>query len=261
MSTWTTHILERVRAKQTTPEDFSKLGASSVGDPILDYNGFMYALTGAHAAHASYPLATNFSPESKVGRAANTALHQIATELCCDLLNEAPPGAVTEFGVFAGRWLSDMLAHMEATGRQREIYGFDSFEGLPPPDAENDSEGWREGEYAARLEDVERALSAATRPHLHLVKGWFSDTLPQTDVRSIAFAKIDCDLYEPAKQCLAYLARRMADGGVLMFDDWTHVANTGETKAFMEWVPTVPHYRFEMIGFIGYRLFLRVWRR
>ena len=43
-----------------------------------------------------------------------------------------------------------------------------------------------------------------------------------------------------------------------MFDDWTYLSGSGETKAFMEWVPTVPQYRFELIGFFNYRIYFRV---
>jgi len=56
-------------------------------------------------------------------------------------------------------------------------------------------------------------------------------------VREIALARIDCDLYAPAVECLDYLAGRLSDQSVLVFDDWTFDLAKGETRAFAEWLP------------------------
>jgi hypothetical protein len=265
MPQWTTDILARMRAGHTTEADLQKLGASSTGDPILDYNGFMFERFGLHAAHSSYPLATSFDRASPYALAAASALSDIALDLASHLLDrldaEGVDGALVEFGVFRGAWLGHMLNRMDQKRRWRPTFGFDSFEGLPAPDPATDSEGWHAGQYAAQLADVAAALRLDARPHLRLIKGWFSDTLAQTDndIAPIAFARIDCDLYRPAVECLAYLSHRLAHGAALMFDDWTHLAHAGETRAFMEWAPTVPHLRIEAIGFVAEKMFFRVW--
>ena len=105
-------------------------------------------------------------------------------------------------------------------------------------------------------------LQVALRTNVALVKGWFSDTLKaevaQT-VREIAFARVDCDLYEPCVACLDYLAGRLSNGAILVFDDWTFNLAKGETRAFAEWVERRPPYRFEFLCFnsIGH-LYMRV---
>ncbi len=79
-------------------------------------------------------------------------------------------------------------------------------------------------------------LSAHRRPHLKLIKGWFKDTLPSPEaqaIKEVAYAKIDCDLYEPSVEILDFLRGRMTHGSVMVFDDWTHVLFAGETKAFV----------------------------
>lgn len=63
----------------------------------------------------------------------------------------------------------------------------------------------------------------------------FSDTLKRADIQSIdgiAFARVDCDLYQPTVEVLDYFKPRLPDGAILVFDDWTW---NGETKAFAEW--------------------------
>jgi hypothetical protein len=74
--------------------------------------------------------------------------------------------------------------------------------------------------------------------------------------------RIDCDIYEPALQCLTYLGPRLSDGAILVFDDWPHQLGLGEQKAFQDWLPTVPHLKFEFLfyGTIGH-FYLRVRHR
>ena len=266
MPEWTTDVLARVASGQTTKDDLRKLGASSAGDPILDYNDFMFTHMRMHAAHASYPMGMSFPIDSKYGTAMNHFIarmsHDISKDLYDQLQVEGVKGALVEFGVFNGDWLATMLDHMEAKRNVSETYGFDSFEGLPAPDPSNDGPFWQKGQYAADLASVGGRLKQDQRPYLKLIKGWFSDTLKREEntIGDIAFAKIDCDLYGPAVECLDYLASRLSNGAILFFDDWNHVSNAGETKAFLEWAPRFPEFRFELFGFVGHKMFMRVWR-
>ena len=66
----------------------------------------------------------------------------------------------------------------------------------------------------------------------------------------MAFRRIDCDLCEPALECLHFLSSRLAHGSILVFDDWTHDFEVGEGRGFAEWVSTVPNLRFEFL-FLG----------
>jgi len=73
------------------------------------------------------------------------------------------------------------------------------------------------------------------------------------------YVRIDCDIYEPARDCLRYSSNRLADEAILVFDDRPHLLGYGEQKAFQEWLPTVPHLEFELLFYntIG-RFYLRV---
>jgi len=71
--------------------------------------------------------------------------------------------------------------------------------------------------------------------------------------------RIDCDLYEPARDCLNYLTNRLADGAILVFDDWPHLLGYGEQLAFEEWRVQASHLEFEFLFYntIGH-FYLRV---
>jgi predicted O-methyltransferase YrrM len=138
------------------------------------------------------------------------------------------PGSVVEFGVFKG----GTIRHIAQTLPDREIHGFDSFEGLPVAWA---GTGHDRGAFHAggKLPNVPRNVT------LH--RGLFDQTLPDWDRRTpgpIAFVHVDCDLYQSTKTILDVLRGRLVPGVVIVFDDyfgypgWQH----GEHKAFREFI-------------------------
>jgi O-methyltransferase len=55
---------------------------------------------------------------------------------------------------------------------------------------------------------------------VHLVKGWFADTLPKREIVPIALLHLDCDLYESVKLCLEQLYDDVIKGGCIVIDDY-----------------------------------------
>ena len=151
--------------------------------------------------------------------------------------DEKIPGDLVEFGVSVGNSLEELIEYCEEINLDINIYGLDSFEGLPELSS-HDPHWWQKGQFAAPYEMVSRRLRTDERPHVRLVKGWYSDTLADPGLRQeigrVAFARVDCDLYQSAVECLDFLEGRLSDGAFLCFDDWTDDPNTGETKAFLE---------------------------
>jgi hypothetical protein len=214
-------------------------------------------------------FATSFLATSTWGNKAHNSLLAIEVEYVSELLKSIRDhnveGAIGEFGVFQGWWMGHLFEATEKLGLQRPLLGFDSFRGLSAPHPEFDSSFWQEGTYSASRRTVERDLRVAERPRIRLIEGFFADSLvtaEATAIKEIAFARIDCDIYEPSVQCLRYLSNRLSHGSVLVFDDWPHQINIGEGRAFAEWVPTVPHLKFEFLFFGTWgHLYIRVWHR
>ncbi|MFD1557819.1 TylF/MycF/NovP-related O-methyltransferase [Paraburkholderia silviterrae] len=210
-----------------------------------------------------------FSDESLYSRAAGRTLGYIEEAYVIQLLqkirDEKVTGQIAEFGVYQGKWLKLLMNMMSSIGLERELWGFDSFAGLSHPSKEYDDPFWKEGMFSAGLEEVRRNINADNHENIHLVPGWFSESLstPKAqELKDISYARIDCDIYEPAVECLQFLGSRLSHGSVLVFDDWSHDISIGETRAFAEWIESVPHLDFEFL-FMGVwdHFYMRVWHK
>ncbi len=215
-------------------------------------------------------LATSFPGMSEWGEKFYRAMIGVELEYVDQLLIGIREGKVegelVEFGIFEGWWINYLYERSEALGlTDRKVIGFDSFQGLSDPHPVLDHEFWKKGQYAAGRSLVEERVQAKTRPRIQLIEGFFADSLVRDDalqVGKIAYARIDCDIYEPALQCLNFLSSRLAHGAILVFDDWPHQMGVGETLAFAEWVPNVPRLRFEFLFFGPWgHFYIRVWHR
>ena len=211
-------------------------------------------------------LAASWDEQSYWGKKAHAALVDVECEFVRMLLGEIQQkgieGDIAEFGIFQGWWINYLWRETERIGLHRHIYGFDSFEGLSKPDGERDGAYWKEGMYACSFEQVSKNVLAGQRPRIKLVKGFFERSLGEPDAllaENFCFARVDCDLYEPARDCLNYLSTRLVDGAILVFDDWPHMLGIGEQLAFSEWAPRAPHLKFEFLFYntIGH-FYLRV---
>jgi hypothetical protein len=70
--------------------------------------------------------------------------------------------------------------------------------------------------------------------NVHLVPGWFQDTLQNAPVESISLLHLDGDWYESVKMCLDSLYDKVSPGGAIQFDDYGHWA--GARKAVDEFM-------------------------
>lgn len=211
-------------------------------------------------------MITSWKIGTDLGDIINSAMVEaeyiFAHNLIRDLRDREIPGVIVEFGVYNGNWLKHLSDSVEELKFECSIVGFDSFEGLPEPISGIDLIGFSGGDFQADFSKVYNFLECDKRK-ITLVKGWFCDSLKTEfaqSIQEICHARIDCDLYEGAKDCLAYLTDRLVDGAVLVFDDWSHVMNVGESRAFLEWAPT-SGLKFEFLALNGWvHLYLRVRR-
>jgi predicted O-methyltransferase YrrM len=138
-------------------------------------------------------------------------------------LQIAPHGGMAlEFGVFQGRSLS-VIAEAR---KGREVYGFDSFEGLP----EDYRPHVRQGAFALdRLPRVEGA---------ELVVGWFDDTLPgflDAHPGPVDFLHVDGDLYSSAVTVLTLVGPRLQSGSIVIFDEFFNYPGWDQGGEFRAW--------------------------
>jgi len=147
-------------------------------------------------------------------------------------------GAFVECGVFMGGSIIAILRTLLFLGvTNRDIYLFDTFEGMPKPD-ENDifytgdsastlfdffrgsgnSSNW----VRADLDSVKERVLATGYPkeRIHFVKGMVEDTLPRQAPEQVALLRLDTDFYRSTKHELVHLYPKISRNGLLILDDY-----------------------------------------
>lgn len=126
-------------------------------------------------------------------------------------------GVVAEFGMFKGGTTMLISRFIEALGQDWKVYGFDTFDGFPPPRTPLDMYAHPDCVY---LDEVMVRRYFGGR-NVEIVSGDIvetAQTLAQTDV-VIAF--IDTDNFSPASAILDVIADRVLPGGAIVFDHFT----------------------------------------
>ena len=165
-------------------------------------------------------------------------------------------GDVAEFGTMTGataRTLAEALGVVrgkEKWASPRQLHLFDSFEGLPEPDAVDGnspavvSGSWGKGTHVGlnAKELFERCAAKLAPRRIKVFEGWFKDTIPTVPQgTTYALVHIDSDLYSSAKDVLDGLFSRgmVAEGAMIYFDDWNCnrcSPRYGERRAWRECV-------------------------
>jgi hypothetical protein len=166
------------------------------------------------------------------------------------------PGDICEFGVAQG--LTSALMAYEILPTDKNIWLFDSFEGLPKP-TEKDllkddifnlgSIEAYEGTMACKVDMVKDTLSEIEFPfnRAKVVPGFIEETINQPNLPSqICFAYVDFDFYEPILIALNFLDRVLSPGGHVVVDDYDWFS-TGAKTAVDEFVAaTGSRYEFSL---------------
>mgnify|MGYP003124801765 CR=1 FL=1 len=155
-------------------------------------------------------------------------------------------GDVVEMGVFSGHTLGILAAAFP----EDNVYGFDSFKGLPEEWKISESETLASGHFSVGggLPDI----SNFKNKKVTLVEGFFADTLPVygDQIGIIKFLHIDSDLYSSAIETLEAFNSKIVKGTVIVFDEfckferptidydkaWYDNWKEGEYKACVEWI-------------------------
>lgn len=149
------------------------------------------------------------------------------------------PGEIVECGVWkGGSMMAAAMTLQELGATNRDLYLFDTFEGMPAPGEEDvtldnepaeellsksDKESSAIWAYST-LEEVKRNLLSTEYPEsrLFFIKGRVEETIPESAPCQIALLRLDTDWYESTYHELVHLYPRLSSGGVLIIDDYGH---------------------------------------
>ena len=145
-----------------------------------------------------------------------------------DVIRRGVPGDFIETGVWRGGATILMRAILKAHDiADRRVWVADSFEGLPPPNAETYPADAGDphhtyDELRVSLEAVRSNFAAfgLLDDQVRFLKGWFRDTLPAAPIEQLAVARLDGDMYESTMDAMTHLYPKLSPGGYLIVDDY-----------------------------------------
>lgn len=180
-------------------------------------------------------------------------------------------GVIIEGGVFNGAGLftwAQLSNIFEPTNYNRKVIGFDTFEGFPSTNAEDDnfSKNYAKGDLKG--ESIESIMKSVNRynmerhlshiPNIELVKGDFlltsTEYLEKNRHLLVALLYLDFDIYEPTKKALEVFLPRMSKGSIICFDELNCENFPGETIAMLEMLDIKEYtlHRFPFDPWISY---------
>ena len=184
--------------------------------------------------------------------------------LICEKLFELKEksGAYVECGVYQGHTMLTAATFLRNLGKNRDIYGFDTFQGFPVIEVDerdhpryftrlhelnsiDDEHLKRARERTKDFEDLSHLETtyfinsdhvfskAKDFSNIHLVAGAFQKTLRKFE-QPITVLFLDCDLYQSYKDCLEALYHLVLPGGVVIFDEYFSLKYPGARLAVDE---------------------------
>lgn len=159
-------------------------------------------------------------------------------------------GNYLEFGVSRGTSMSAVYHVLKELKLDNvQLIGFDSFEGMPK---DSEKEGWATGQYHSTITATTNYLKDKNvdMERVHLVKGWFSDTLSEETKKDLNITKasiimVDCDIYSASKTALNFCFPLIKDLAIIIFDDWGWTEDSGivgQKEAFDEVLQQYPFF-------------------
>lgn len=167
------------------------------------------------------------------------------------------PGDMLECGVWRGGSMMLVAKTLVAVGdTSRTLYLFDTYEGHPKPDVEEDVDLWgnravddwvkhrktdESSDWAyVSIDEVRANMESTGYPmdKVVLVKGMVESTATTPTSPHFSMVRLDTDWYASAKISLETFWPRLSRGGVLIVDDYGHYR--GQRKAVDEYFAKIP---------------------
>lgn len=157
----------------------------------------------------------------------NTLITQDRLDELVRLCKLTKANFIAEVGVYKGGSLKVLSENFPSA----MIYGFDTFEGLPG-EQWNENEIHKPGEFSdTRLETVYNFIRSE---NVILQKGLFPISGKDYQDYKFDFVHIDTDFYKAVKESLYWFWPRMNKEGIIVFDDYDWPNCPGVKKALDE---------------------------
>lgn len=144
------------------------------------------------------------------------------------------PGAVVECGVWkGGSTMAALLALVHMGDTSREVWLYDTFEGMAAPTSHDGDEhlelftdfsradggsDWCRAEQGEVVTNIQSCGYPMEK--VRFIKGKVEDTIPARIPEQISILRLDTDWYSSTKHELEHLYPRLVSGGMLIIDDY-----------------------------------------
>jgi hypothetical protein len=136
------------------------------------------------------------------------------------------PGDVAQLGVYRGG--SAKIIAECFKNKNRKVYLFDTFEGLPEEVEEGQAKLFSDTDFL----EVQEYLK--DYPDIEFRKGFFPDTAKDLSGKIFSFVYLDGDMYESIRDGLNFFYPKLSPGGIILVDDYGSPKWTGVKKAVRE---------------------------
>jgi O-methyltransferase len=130
------------------------------------------------------------------------------------------PGVYVEVGVYQGTSAIAILEGVRAAGREKRMYLFDTFEGIPKVGKMDAL--FHRGQFGSsgKRSNLQIVKSRMKQYDASIHPGIFPGTGKALSRKRIAFAHLDVDVYESTRDSLNAIYSKMVPGGVIISHDY-----------------------------------------
>ena len=156
-------------------------------------------------------------------------------------------GIFVECGVHQGSTAKILLE--SSALKKKEIYLFDSWEGLPETSQHDNNDFYHKGDWNIDIKFAEDNLYEyiGNLKRIHFKKGWFPEKFNDIKSLKIALLHLDCSLYESTKLCLEHFWDQVSEGGYVVCNSHDGYS-VGPEKAFKEFFENKKNIQYLSAG-------------
>jgi len=145
---------------------------------------------------------------------------ELLVDLLLNTIEDNIDGDVVELGCYVGESSKYLMKTLIETSSDKNLYVYDSFEGLPELSEIEKNTGWRAGTLKTTQQVLIQNFQKNNLPIPIINKNWFKDIPNENLPEKISFAFLDGDFYTSIYDSLEKVWDKVSDGGYICFHDY-----------------------------------------
>ncbi len=143
-------------------------------------------------------------------------------------------GDVIEFGIWNGNNLFTIKKILDFYKLKKKLFGYDNFSGFPNPVGYN-KKNINKGVYTGNPNLIKYIIKFFNFNKVYIINDDIMNLQEHLNkFNKISFIYIDCNIYQPVKNILDNLDKKLSKGGIIAFDEALKNKLSGEGKALNE---------------------------